>query len=206
MCSSDLSMGNYELASGLLERATRIGEKTHGPTHPDLAIMLNNLGLVRHALGAHEEAAELHERALAMQEELLGSEHPDIAATLHDLASSRLALGDVAEAERHERRALSIWENAGHPNVSQAHVALARVALVDGRRDEARALAERAVHLRAAAPPHERAEAWFVLARSLQGGHEAVALAVQARDAYRESTAAHRDELAEVEAWLREHD
>lgn len=41
---------------------------------------------------------------------------------------------------------------------------------------------------------------------SLEGGREAVAHAERARDAYRESAAAHRNELADVEAWLRRHD
>jgi hypothetical protein len=72
-------------------------------------------------------------------------------------------------------------------------------------------LAERAVMVREAGdvPATELAEARLVLARALVAAGEskarAVALAAQARDGYREAGEAHRDALAEAEAFLHEH-
>jgi eukaryotic-like serine/threonine-protein kinase len=96
-----------------------------------------------------------------------------------------------------------------HPDLAHPLVGLARIALARGRPADAAALAERAVKVRGDgdAPGGDVAEARFVLARALWDASRerprALALAEQAREAYREAGDGKAMELAEVEAWLR---
>jgi hypothetical protein len=95
--------------------------------------------------------------------------------------------------------------------MARSLLGLARVALAQKRPRDAVPLAERAVGIRLAAgvPAIDLAEARLVLAQALVGAGEpvarAVALARQARDAYQEAGEASRDDLTEVDAFLREH-
>lgn len=63
-------------AAPLLERLVAMSEKVYGPTHPEFARTLFNLGLARKALGEDAAARQLIERALAIDERALTPEHP----------------------------------------------------------------------------------------------------------------------------------
>jgi Tfp pilus assembly protein PilF len=47
-----------------------------GPTHPEVANSLNNLGWLYYDQGKYADAEPLLQRALNIFEEVLGSEHP----------------------------------------------------------------------------------------------------------------------------------
>ena len=49
-----------------------IDEKALGPDHPNVAIDLNNLGVLYDAQGKYSEAEPLFKRALAIDEKALG--------------------------------------------------------------------------------------------------------------------------------------
>jgi eukaryotic-like serine/threonine-protein kinase len=203
--------GAHEDAKALYERALAIQEKALGPEHPNVADSLNNLANVYSATGAYEDAKALQERALAIKEKTLGLEHPEVATSLNNLADVHQARGAYEEAKALYERALAVREKAlglEHPRVAYALVGLAKVALEQRRAGDAVVLARRALTLREQGnvPSVKLAEARFVLARALaQAGPsrvEAVALAEQARDAYRE---AGSDALDDVERWLEAH-
>jgi eukaryotic-like serine/threonine-protein kinase len=205
--------GSHTEAKALLERALAILEKALGPEHPKVATSLNNLAEVHRAMGSYAEAKALHERALVILEEALGPEHPDVAHSLDNLAEVHRATESYAEAEASFERALAIHEQAlgsEHPDIAYSLVGLARVALARGRAADAVVLADRAVKVRkdGDAPTGDLAEARFVLARALWDASRerprALAVAEQAREAYREAGHGKATELAEVEAWLRE--
>jgi tetratricopeptide (TPR) repeat protein len=59
-----------------MERALAVYEQVLGPTHPDTALSLNNLGALLQAQGEPAAARPLYERALAIAENVLGSAHP----------------------------------------------------------------------------------------------------------------------------------
>jgi eukaryotic-like serine/threonine-protein kinase len=206
--------GSYEEAKLLQEQALAIREKALGPEHPDVAASLGNLALVHQATGAYEEARALYERGLAIWEKALGPDHPHVATTFTNLAAVHQATGAYEEARALYERGLAGWEKAlgpDHPIVAHALVGLAEVALQQGRADDAVPLAERARALRERSdvPAEEVGEARFVLARVLvaagRSRAQAVALAVRARDAYREAGDARADALVEVNRWIGAH-
>jgi eukaryotic-like serine/threonine-protein kinase len=203
--------GAYEETRALHERALAILEKALGPEHPDVAKSLDNLGLIHQAVGAYEDAKASHERALALMEKVLGPGHPQVAKTLKNFADVHRATGAHEEAKVLYERALGILEKAlgpEHPDIAYFLVDLVEVALEQRQGGEAVVLARRAVSLREQenTASVQLAEARFLLARALaEAGPsrvEAVALAEQARDAYRD---AGSDVADEVERWLAAH-
>jgi len=57
-------------------RALALKEQLLGPEHPDVALTLNNLALLRKQQGEFAEAAQLYSRALGIFEQTLPAEHP----------------------------------------------------------------------------------------------------------------------------------
>ena len=70
------SMGDYEKALPLYQRALEIREKVLGPQHPDVATTLNNLAVLYRQMGDYEKALPLYQRALDIREKVLGSATP----------------------------------------------------------------------------------------------------------------------------------
>lgn len=60
----------------LYQRALPIREQALGPTHPDVAQSLNNLGVLYRNLEKYAEAELLLGRAINIYEEVLGTGHP----------------------------------------------------------------------------------------------------------------------------------
>ena len=71
-----ISMGDYEKALPLYQRALEIIEKVLGPQHPDVATTLNNLAVLYESMGDYEKALPLYQRALEIREKVLGSATP----------------------------------------------------------------------------------------------------------------------------------
>ncbi|CAN0425101.1 unnamed protein product, partial [Ectocarpus sp. 13 AM-2016] len=88
--------GRYEEAEPLYERSQAISEKVLGREHPDVAISLNNRGLLLQTQGRCEEAEPLFERSQAISEKMLGPEHPGVATSLNNRAELlRVQVGAV---------------------------------------------------------------------------------------------------------------
>ena len=75
-----------------------IDEKAYGPDHPDVAIRVNNLGLVLQAQGNLEGAKEHYERALGIYKKTYGpdSNNLNVANTLTNLG---IVLGQKSDLE-----------------------------------------------------------------------------------------------------------
>ena len=58
------SLGEYNQAKELHEKALIIRKKTFGEDHADVATSYNNLALVYQRLGEDDQAKELYEKAL----------------------------------------------------------------------------------------------------------------------------------------------
>ena len=69
--------------------------KTLGPQHPNIAILLNNLGDLYYTRRQYAEAESAYTRALTAQEKALGPSHPQVANRLDKLARSRHSAGRV---------------------------------------------------------------------------------------------------------------
>jgi tetratricopeptide (TPR) repeat protein len=102
----------YGLAEILAKRAVAIREKAFGLDHPDVAMSLNELAIVRYRQGRYDEAVQVQKRALAIREKAYGADHPDIARSLHNLANIAYEQGRYDEAEPLQKRALAIREKA----------------------------------------------------------------------------------------------
>ncbi len=102
-------------ARAALERALTIDEKVYGPEHPEVATIVNNLGLVLRDLGDLAGARAAHEWALKIDEKVYGPEHPDVARDVNNLGGVLRDFGDLAGARAAHERALKIDETVYGP-------------------------------------------------------------------------------------------
>ena len=120
-------LGENQRALDYNRRAVAAYEASIGPTHPDLAIPLHNIGLVLTRQEKHTEALEHFRRALAIRK-TTNSEGWGTALTRHQIGEVLALQGEHGEAVVHLKRALAIME-AQRPNdrvTKQAQAALER--------------------------------------------------------------------------------
>jgi tetratricopeptide (TPR) repeat protein len=208
--------GDLERAKDHFERALAVFEQTLGPEHPNVAAALGNLGLLLSAMGQHEEGLVMLERALAIDEKVFGSDNPNVATSLNNVAAAYRDLGRYAEAKPMYQRATMLLENAmgaDSPYVAYPLTGLGRVLSELGEHRAALEHLDRAMKLRADAPPKLVGQTQFALAVALwnapasQGGDRdrALSLAQEGRDRVAQGGASLAGQLAQVDAWLAEH-
>jgi serine/threonine protein kinase len=105
------SLGLYDDAKPLLERALSQRRATEGSTRGDVAESLTSNGLLLVQTGQYDQAQQLLEEALALRRADLGSRHPDVAESLNNLGVLLRERGFYDEAERRQREALRILRN-----------------------------------------------------------------------------------------------
>lgn len=129
----------YDVAGPLLVRALDLSEKAFGPNHPDVAVGLNNLAILRHQMGDTASAERLHRRALAIRERVLGSQHPATIESVSSLAALLTEQDRFAEAEPLMKRALKAEAalNANNPLLAVEYNNLGQLQMRMGRHDEA---------------------------------------------------------------------
>jgi len=77
--------GDLATAADALRRAATLQASTLGPSHPDLANTLNNLGVVAELRGLLDEAEASYRRAAAMAEASLPADHPFVETSRRNL-------------------------------------------------------------------------------------------------------------------------
>ncbi|MEM9457806.1 MAG: serine/threonine-protein kinase [Myxococcota bacterium] len=209
------AQGEIVEARGYYRKALAIWEDALGSNHHQVAITLRNIGNGFLEQGALEEALSHYRQALAIFEQVLGPEHARVAGTLHNIGTVLRDQGRLEEAWQHYQGALGIYEAAlgsGHPNVAYPIAGLAQVALLQEELALAQEYAERAYSIRESAPtsPSNLADSRFLLARALWSDPRqrprARRLAEQAQEVYADLGEVWYDELADVVAWLADHD
>ena len=106
-----LSQGHGTAKAGsILERVLRIRESKLGSDHRDVAVVLNDIGVVCMELGEHERAERHGKRALAIRERELGALHPYTALSLANLSKLAYLQGDYRRAAERYRRVLGVFE------------------------------------------------------------------------------------------------
>jgi tetratricopeptide (TPR) repeat protein len=86
--------------------------------HPDLAEVLNDMGILLYRNGDLENSEKFFREALAMYRRLLGEKHSEFATTLENVAMTVQDRGDLAGAEVLYRQSLEIRREllgASHP-------------------------------------------------------------------------------------------
>jgi tetratricopeptide (TPR) repeat protein len=139
----------YKEAEHDLREASKILEKTAGPTHPDFAMSLNNLGSVEIAQGRLSEAETLLSSALRIRQARFGPDHPLIASTLLSLSSVYSAQRRYEEADRTCRDSIAMMRHflpPNHPDLINAQRALALITHDSGNSAAAIGILEEVVH------------------------------------------------------------
>lgn len=110
------AMGDPRREVAAFRRILAEREAALGPTHPDVASAMGNLGLALADAGETAAAREMLERAVAMTERVLGPTHAEVATALDRLAAFHLRQAAPAAAEPLYERALAIRTRAaGQP-------------------------------------------------------------------------------------------
>jgi tetratricopeptide (TPR) repeat protein len=137
--------GDRKAAEQAYRQALAREEAASGPTHPRIAVRLNDLAQV-----LQPRAAEpIVRRAFAIESKTLGLQNPATAITMNNLANVLLGLRKLAEAESLARQSLNTLEAAlgpDHPRVAVSASNLAAILrekpdLPGARREYTRALA-----------------------------------------------------------------
>ncbi len=113
--------GKYKDAELLSQRALAICERIQGPDHPEVAVKVNNLGIIYSDQGRYAEAEQLFRRAIEIREKAGEADHPWIAQSLSSLGALYSAQGKYVEAESLLKRAWAIGElgfGPTHPYVA----------------------------------------------------------------------------------------
>lgn len=71
----------------LYQRALQILERIFGTNHPDVGIIMNNLGGLYRAIGLSDKVQQSYEEGLSILKNTLGSEHPHIAIVRANIES-----------------------------------------------------------------------------------------------------------------------
>jgi tetratricopeptide (TPR) repeat protein len=103
------------------QKALDFYRKTLRPDHPDVAIILSNLGLMQRDLHEYAAAEASFQEALAISRKALPPGHPGVATILSNLGMMQRDLHEYAAAKASFQEALAISRKAlppGHPDVA----------------------------------------------------------------------------------------
>lgn len=205
----DARLGDVEQAEQTFRRIEGMYVQQHGPKHPYVAAVHEELGILARDRDDFDTARQEFELALEIKTAALGAKHPEVANAIKGLAYAELGAGHLERAlELFEQSAAIIIDTLGedHERSANARARVAKVALRLGRLDDARRDARRALETLDAmgdgAEPGVAADARFTLAKATwkRDAPQGLRLAEQALG---ESVPGSlRDE---IQAWLRAH-
>lgn len=113
--------GKINEAIAYYQDAYRIKQSILGDVHPDIAEILNSLGIMHFRVDNFESAQKYYEEALKIRKESLGEKHPDYAKSLNTIAGIYSVFGDYKQQEACIKKALEIRKNAlGEHNIGYA--------------------------------------------------------------------------------------
>ena len=93
------SLGEYNQAKELHEKALMIHKKIFSEDHDAVATSYNNLALVYGSLGEYNQAKELHEKALILSKKTFGEDNANVAIMYNNLESVYETLGEYNHAK-----------------------------------------------------------------------------------------------------------
>ncbi len=134
--------GDFNAAVPMMQRAVAMQRQLRGnEPHPDLAEVLNDMGLLLYERGDSEGAEKYYRESLTMNQRLLGDKHPVIANGLENVAMALSDKGDVQGAEALYRQSLAMRRELLGPNHPDVGRTLANLASLQyDRGDTAEAL------------------------------------------------------------------
>ena len=142
------SLGEYNQAKELHEKAMMIRKKIFGEDHDHVATSYNNLAAVYDSLGEYNQAQELLEKALVILKKIFDEDHADTAKSYNQLASVHRSLGLYNQAKQLSKKALMIRKknfDEDHADVASSYNNLASVYYSLGEYNQAKQLHEKAL-------------------------------------------------------------
>lgn len=143
--------GDLEEAEQVIDEAVGIWEELLGLEHTSVAEGYNTWGIIFSRLGRFDDAIARHERALAIRQERLPNPHPHVGASFTNLGVVHERKENYERSAEHYLAALDIFrQTLGEEDAyyyGYTLYSLARVRYATERLDEARTLAEQALHL-----------------------------------------------------------
>jgi CHAT domain-containing protein/tetratricopeptide (TPR) repeat protein len=142
--------GKYSDAILIAQRALALAEHIYGPSHLEVAKVLNGLAELHRAQGQYAEAEPVYARSLSIAEGVLGHEHPIVGLILSNLASLFQAQGRFAEADSLYQRSIAIQAASLGPDRPQVAIALTNLGALyvqSGRFAEAELPLRRAISI-----------------------------------------------------------
>ena len=205
-----LRRGDFDGAGAEINLALSLKQKALPPNHPDIAVTLTSIGLLRTEMGDAESALIAEQKALEIDRAAYGSQSPLLFLILDDRGTTLGSLHRYEEAEHDLRASLASAEalvGPNHPWTADPSTELGKVLLAEGRDREAIPFLESALRIQERGDPTspDLADTRFALGRVRWAlGRDrsgARALAIAARDAYRPVPGFKR-RLDRVDAWL----
>ncbi len=129
--------GNLNDAIPLMRRAVAMQRTLYGnQPHPDLAEVLNDMGMLLDERGDLDESEKFYRESLAMYRRVLGDKHPFVATALENVALILQDKGDLAGAEALYMQSLQMRAELVGENHPEYAITLFDVALLQYDRGE----------------------------------------------------------------------
>ncbi|MCC5942520.1 MAG: tetratricopeptide repeat protein [Balneolaceae bacterium] len=149
-----LSLGDYDSAFDVTEKALTQAQKLYGEEHVVVAGILNSMGTVLRNNGDYTAAKQYILEALEQRRSLLGNEHPETAASLNNLGVTLRLLGEYEQAQSLYEDALEIRRSVlgnQHPDVAKSLNSLGALFSILGKYEQAHKAHEEALEIRRSA-------------------------------------------------------
>jgi tetratricopeptide (TPR) repeat protein len=114
----------YQKAEWFFSTALLVFRKVLAPDHPDIARVLNNLGLYYCSVGRLEDSVSALRQSVTTHERAFGPDSVEVAEVLLNLANTYLVADQLPEAEPLLARSLEIFESELGPDSHQALLTL----------------------------------------------------------------------------------
>lgn len=142
------TLGNLNQAEDQLLGSLVILEDQLSPDHPDVAVIMTNLGNVYFELQQPDESEKYHQQALQIRKNAFGADAPSVAQSTYNLAVLYENQKKYELAETLYRQAISSWSEslgATHPYVGSALSNLSNVYTLQGKHEKAVDILQRTV-------------------------------------------------------------
>jgi len=140
------TLGNLNEAENHLRQALLILEKQLGPRHPDLAVIMTNLGNVYFESQRPELSEKYHQQALKIRKIAFDVDDPAIAQSTYNLAVLYENQHKYEQATTFYQQAISSWSASlgpMHPYVGNALSNLSGIYNVQGKHKKATSILQR---------------------------------------------------------------
>jgi len=140
------TLGNLNEAEDHLQQALLILERQLGPRHPDLAVIMTNLGNVYFESQRPELSEKYHQQALRIRKNAFDADDPAIAQSTYNLAVLYENQHKYEQAATFYQQAISSWSASlgpMHPYVGNALSNLSGIYNVQGKHKKATSILQR---------------------------------------------------------------